>query len=181
MKKLIPVALMLMLIGVVFSGCKESSSLLDVTFEADYQSDLDVVVSPSTVKAGINGMFNSSTTIDPLSNSDLAEYANNIKSVEILEAYGTILEVSSNATILTADVNITASEMPNAEWLFTNVPVEVGTVVELTNADGQLIKLSNILNSKKTFTVTFTGETEEDNVTFTMRIYIRAKITANPL
>jgi len=73
MKKLIPVAFLLMLIGVVFSGCKESSSLLDVTFEADYQSDMDVVVSPSTLKIGVNGVFSSSTTIDPLSNSDLAK------------------------------------------------------------------------------------------------------------
>jgi hypothetical protein len=181
MKKLIPVALLLMLIGVVFSGCKESSSLLDVTFEADYQSDMDVVVSPSTLKIGVNGVFSSSTTIDPLSNSDLAKYANNIKSVEILEAKGTILEVSSNATILNADLNISAPDMDNAQWLFTNEPIEVGNVIELTNANGQLDKLSSILSSKKTFTIAFIGETDEDNVTFTMRVYIRAKVTANPL
>ena len=171
----------LVVTGLAFTGCEESQSLLDVTIEADYESDLDIVVSPSTLKAGINGVFSSSTTIDPLSNAQVAEYANNIKSVEIIEARGTITSVSKDAMMLVADMDISSNDLPHAAWLYNDVPIEVGSVIELTNENGQLDKLSDILNAKEVFTINLSGQTDEDDLTFTMSVFLKARITANPL
>lgn len=177
MKNLTRLFLVLMFTGIAFSGCKDA---LDVTFEADYTSNMDIVVSPSTQKA-TNGTFSSTTTIDPLSNSDVADYANNIQSIEIVEARGTITAVSTTATMQTANLEITSLEMPAASWNYTNEPIAVGSIFTLTNEDGQLDKLSDILSTKNVFTIHFTGQTDQDDITFTMQVYIRAMVTANPL
>jgi len=169
----------LVLSAMVFSGCNETKELLDVTFEADYTTDLPIVVTPSTLKA-TNGVFESSTTIDPMSNSDLATYANNIQSIEIIEATATILSVSTNA-VMSADVDITSGTLPAASWVFTDQPIQEGTVITLGNENGQLEKLSNILSAKNVFTVDVVGQTDVDDMTFTMSVTIRAFVTANPL
>ncbi|MFA5418810.1 MAG: hypothetical protein WC341_10160 [Bacteroidales bacterium] len=180
MKNLSRLFLLFLISGVMFSGCKEAKNLLDVTFQADYETDMDIAVSPD-LKAGINGTFSSSTTIDPLTDETFKKYADNIKSVEILEVTGKITLVSQNAVMQTADLNITASEMPNAQWLFTNEPIEVGNVISFTNENGQLDRLSNILNERKAFTLTFSGQTDSDDITYTMSFFIRAKVVANPI
>ena len=181
MKNLNRLLFVFMLTGMVFSGCKETKDLLDVTFQADYESDMDISVAPSTMKGGNNGTFSSSTTIDPLTNEEFQKYAEKIKSVEILEVTGTITSVNKNAVMLDADLNITADAMPNAQWLFTNEPIEVGNVISFTNENGQLDKLSAILNEKKAFTLTFSGQTDEDDVTYNISFYILAKVIPNPL
>jgi hypothetical protein len=177
MKNLSRLFLAFLITGILFSGCKDA---LDVTFMADYTSDLPIVVSPSTLKS-TNGTFSSVTTIDPLSNRDMADYANNIQSIEILEVTGTILSVDNNAVLQTGTLSLISAGLPTASWTETNQPVQAGTVYTLGNDDGQLEKLSNILNSKNVFTVEFSGTTDLDDVTFTMQVFIRAKVVANPL
>jgi hypothetical protein len=162
--------------GLVFTGCQDA---LDVTFEADYTTELPIVVTPSTLKA-TNGAFASSTTIDPMSNGNMSTYANNIQSVRIVEATATILSVSTEA-VMSAELDVTSGTLPAASWVFTDEQIVEGAVIELSNENGQLDKISDILSAKNVFTVDVVGQTDQDDITFTISVTIRAFVTANPL
>lgn len=181
MRNLPRLVIVIMLATLAFSGCQETKNLLDITFQADYESEMNIVVSPSTTKAGINGTFSSFVTIDPFSDSTYQTYANTIQSVEIIEASATIDSVSINAVMLNATLTISAEGLPSAEWLYLNEPIIVGNTIIFGNENGQLDKLSAILNDRKVLTLTFSGETDEDDVVYTMQFYILAQIVANPI
>ncbi len=181
MKNLSRLLFVFMLSSMVFPACNATKDLLDVTFRADYEADMDIVVTPDAIKAGINGVFSESATIDPLSNDKFAEYADKIKSITIEEATGTITWINKNAVLITADLNITATDMPSAHWVFTNEPLVQGSVFSLTNEAGQLDKLKDILNAQKVFTVTFSGQTDEDDLSLTFHTLYGTLVVANPL
>ena len=140
---------------------------------------MPIVVTPSTLKA-TNGVFASSTIIDPMSNGNMSTYANNIQSVRIVEATATILSVSSEA-VMSADLDVTSGTLPAASWVFTDEPILEGAVIELSNENGQLDRLSDIISAKNVFTVDVVGQSDQDDITFTISVTIRAFVTANPL
>ena len=66
-----------------------------------------------------------------------------------------------------------------ASWSISNFEVVNGKTISLDTAEGQFATLNQILNSKSAFTAKIEGTVDDDNVTFTIHILIKADIVAN--
>ncbi len=165
-----------LLTGLIFSGCKKAEEALDVTFDATYKADINIDV-PAAVR---NASFNESVTIDPASDPDVSKYWDKIKKFEIQAITGEITSISKEVTLVSATLSI-FNDTRNAQWTFNNVPLTVGTTLTLDNSSGQWDKVAQILKDKKVFTISVNGEVSEGDVSFTILVTIKTKVTASPL
>jgi len=173
MKNLKYLLMLILFTGVVFPGCKKA---LDVKFNATYHTDLNVDVS-----AGLrNVSFNESSTIDPASDPNFSKYFDKIKEIEVQDIKVEITSITKNVNLVTGTLSI-YNESRSAAWNMNDIPLEVGTVITLDNSSGGWSTVSQILKDKQTFTVHVEGEVDEGDVSFTMKVTITTKVTANPL
>jgi len=162
--------------GVVFSGCKKAKEVFDVEFDSSYNADLNVVVPPGPR----NASFYESTLIDPFSDPDVKKYANKLKKFEVTELKARVINLSKEVNMVSCYISIYSDDR-SANWNFDNLPLTDGTEILLDNSGGQWDDVSAIMMEKKAFTIKVEGTVEDDDVSFTMRIFIKAKVTANPL
>ncbi len=181
MKKATQLLIGLGIAGAVLTGCKEAKEILNIKFNADYQTEFDIVVPPSKgANIEINGVFEVNETIDPASNPNFELYINKIQEISINEVQGEVLSISKNLLLETAVISVT-NENHIAKWEFTNEPVTVGTILTLDNNTGQWDAIENILLDKKVLTVSITGKVDVDNVDFEVRFSFKSEVIANPL
>ncbi|KAF0128972.1 MAG: hypothetical protein FD155_2797 [Bacteroidetes bacterium] len=180
MKTLLKLSFILLLIGFGNTGCEKIKSLADVTFDANYESTIDVDVVPSALKA-TNGTFFETVTIDPLSNSDMATYANLIKDIDVVEVSAEVISLSTPVQLISATLNASSTGFTDASWSFANETLTVGKVLTLSNDAGQFDNLQKILTSKNVFTVTLQGQTDVNEATFSLLMTFKTRVTANPL
>jgi len=170
----------LLLTSFILISCNKVKSLADVTFDTTFTADLDCIVTPVSARE-INGTFSSSAVINPASDPAVIEYLDNIIGYEILSMTGTITSVSAeNVTLLNSTASVYNSSN-NANWQFTDVPLTVGATLIFGNENGQWNTVDQILMTGQEFTVSLEGETNEDDVSFTVQLAIETQITANPL
>ena len=176
----IKIVLFAVLATVLMMGaCKTVEDLNEVNFDADFKADLNCVVPPASLKSDINGAFSASETIDPLSDPDVEKYIEHIKSWNVASITAEIISVSKEgANLLNAEVKVFSDEY-KAVWNIPAIPVAVGQKTTLDNGNGQWDAVNNILGEKKVFTVSVNGATDEDDITFTVRVTIKTKVTAN--
>ena len=180
MKNLFKIVGVVFIASLILVSCNKVKSLADVKFDAKFTADLDCVVPPSSLRE-IDATFSQSEVIDPTSNPDVAEYIDNIVGYEINSITATITSVSvDNTNLLTGTASV-FNNSSNASWQFSNVSLVVGNSVTLGNENGQWNTVDQILMTGQPFTVMVSGETDEDNFTFTVQIVIDTEITANPL
>jgi hypothetical protein len=172
MKNKIKLMLMAIIAGIAFTSCEK----LDVDFDADYKTTLNINSQKSTA-----GSFSESATIDPLSNDDMAKYANKIKKIEVKEVIGVIKSINQPTVLETMQLSMTASGASPAVWTFSNVDLFTGASLSIDNSTGQFDNMQQILNKKEVFTVAAVGSTAGDNVQFSLEITIKTTVTANPL
>lgn len=180
MKQSIRTIFTLLLVVFSISGCEKIKELADVKFDANYESTINVDVTPSATKASY-GVFLETVTIDPLSNSDMATYAEKLKEIDVIEASAEVVSISTPIKLITASLSASGNNLPEALWTFTNETIAVGTILTLDNANGQFNNLKKILESKKEFTVTLMGQTDVNEATFALKIKFKTRVTANPL
>lgn len=171
----------LLAIALIISSCNQVDDLTDVSFNTEFKADLDCEVIPDTLRSGINGTFSAAATIDPLADSTVEKYIDKIKSWEIINLKGEILSVSKEgANLLSANIGVSNANHSTA-WQIGNTPLVVGQQITLDNANGQWDSVNQILAEKQIFTVVATGTTDEDDMSFVIRVTIKSKVTANPL
>lgn len=171
----------LLAIAFFIGSCNQVDDLTDITFNTEFTADLNCEVVPGTLKSGINGTFSASATIDPLADSTVEKYIDKIKSWEITNLKGEILSVSKEgANLLSAQIGVSNANH-SATWQIGSTPLVVGQEIVLDNANGQWDSVNQILAEKQIFTVVATGTTDEDDMSFVIRLTINSKVTANPL
>ncbi len=180
MRNLANLFLGLLFVSVVISGCKEAEEVFYVNFPADYQTEFDITVDATGGKVSTNGVFNVTETIDPTTNNDYQTYIDNIKEVDILEVSGEVLTIDKDVMLKSTILNISNGDF-EATWQFTDEPITEGTILVLDNNNGQWDAVGNIMLGKKAFTVTIDGETDQDDVTFTVLFSLKSYVTASPL
>jgi hypothetical protein len=169
-----------LLVGLTFSGCQKIKSLLDVHFDTQFSVDMNVNVPAASSLTKVNSTFNESATIDPNDDADVAKYGNLIKSFDISSASAVFSNVSKNVTLVSADLTITSGSQ-TATWHYENVQITNGTTFALDNDSGQWATVNAILGSLNPFTVSISGETDVDDVTYVVTVNVAATVTANPL
>jgi len=172
--------LLLAFIAVTSTGCDKAKDLLDVKFDADFKTNLDIDNQAETSR-NANGAFYAEATIDPKSNSDFAEYGSKIKDIEIKEVNATVTAINTETILETAVITVASGGMTNAIWNFTNETLTVGKKLTLDNANGQWDNVRAMLNAQNAFTVSMAGTADQDNVKYTLLIEIKTRVTANPL
>ncbi|PLX10759.1 MAG: hypothetical protein C0598_09765, partial [Marinilabiliales bacterium] len=81
----------------IVASCNTVKDALDVTFDTSFKTPFNINV-PAGTKAGVDGTFSESATIDPLADPDVAQYADNIKSFNVIEITGTITAINKDVT-----------------------------------------------------------------------------------
>jgi hypothetical protein len=180
MKNVFKLASIILLTSLVFVSCNKVKSLADVTFDTTFTADLDCVVPPASARE-IDGTFSSSAVINPASDPDVAQYLDNIIGYDILSMTGTITSISADNVTLSSSTASVYNASNNASWQFTDVPLTVGATLNFGNENGQWSTVDQILMTGQEFTVSLEGETNEDDVTFTVQLAIETQVTANPL
>ena len=171
----------LLAVALMISACKTVDDLTEVTFDVEFKADLNCEVPAGSFKSGIDGTFSASETIDPLSDPDVEEYIDEIKSWEVNGVTAEILSVSKEGVnLLNAELKV-FSDTHTAVWNMSNVPLVVGQTVTLDNGNGQWDTINSILGEKKVFTVSVNGATDKDDVTFVIQVIIQSSVTANLL
>jgi len=177
--KFTKIAMTLIFASMIVASCNTVKDALDVTFDTSFKTPFNINV-PAGTKAGVDGTFSESATIDPLADPDVAQYADNIKSFNVIEITGTITAINKDVTLNNMVVSV-VSGTKTASWTFTNEQMIQGSTLILTNDNGQWDTVNSILNDLTEFTATVTGETSEDDVQFTYQLEIKVRVTANPL
>lgn len=180
MKTLTKILFLLAFVALVTPGCEKAKDLLDVKFKADFKTDLNVDIPAGTLRS-LNASFYEEATIDPNSNSDFAQYANNIKDIQINGVTAKVLAINKNVTLTSTNLTVSSTGLNSGVWTYSNLPITVGTELTLGNENGQWDNVQAILNSQNVFTVVLSGEADQDDVQFTLEVTISTTITANPI
>jgi hypothetical protein len=93
---------------------------------------------------------------------------------------GTLSELSTDVTLANATL-LVATDSNSAEWNFTNLVLTNGTVITFDDTTSQWARINDILDEQKTITVTFSGTSNQTNVTFTLTVNLATKVTARIL
>lgn len=172
--------LLIALVSMSLVSCNKIKEALVVEFDAVFKTDLNALVGPGTLKA-TDGTFNVSSTIDPLSNPDMATYSELIQEINITEITGEITSITQPTTLETATFTMSSAGYSDASWSFSDVALNQGTTLTLDNANGQFDNMQTILESGNEFTVELNGTTTDDDLEFTMEITITTTVKASPL
>ena len=82
-----------------------------------------------------------------------------------------------NVTVTTAYLLIKNFQY-QAQWDFENELLTTGKIITLGNENGQWDTVSDILKDGQEFTILITGEADFSGVTFTIKVDIETKVTA---
>jgi len=171
----------LLAVSLIVGACNKVKDLADVTFDAEFKVDLNCEVPPGSLKSGIDGAFAASMTIDPLSDPTVEKYIDKIKNWEVTGLTGEILSVSKEGVnLLGADLEVFSANHSTV-WHIPATALVVGQKITLDNGNGQWDTIDTILGENKVFTVSVNGTTDQDDVTFVIRVIIKTRVTANPL
>jgi hypothetical protein len=176
MKKLNHLIFGLLTLSLIYAGCNKIEEATDVAFNASYDANLNATVNAPDLKAA----FIAEDEIDPLENSNVSQYIDKIKDVEIQNLTATITSIDKDVILLSGDLEI-FTDANKANWYMENVPLTSGAQIDLGNENGAWDTVRAIFGEKKAFTVKLKGSTDKGQVAFTMMVTIDTKMTANPL
>jgi hypothetical protein len=178
MKKLINFLSVVILTSFTMISCDKVKDLNTIDFDADFSANLDCVTAGNKSTLLVP-TFGASAVINPTEDPNVNIYLNNIKGYEIQAIHATITSMSQeNVTITTAYLLI-KNFQHEAEWNFQNELLTTGKTITLGNENGQWDTVSDILKDGQELTVLITGESDFSGVTFTIKVDIETKVTAN--
>ena len=182
MKKLLKTAFPLVILAFLVS-CDSIESLFDVDFETTLSGTLNIDVQDPAKKAADAFPFQASATIDPLSDDEIAEYADKIVNVDADSVLVEVVSVNKEGVVFLAGTSITISNETNtATWtITTDWPIVAGTTVTLDDVGGIYDAVSDIMSELEVFTVSAEGTCTETGVVVVLRIDIDTTVTGNPL
>jgi len=177
MKKTLIILFAIMTTSFFLTSCEKVKDLNTVDFDATFSGDLDCLT--AGVKSNLLvPTFGASAVIEPTSDPNVNIYLNKIQEYEIESIKATITSMSQeNVTVTTAYLLI-KNFQHEAQWNFQNELLTTGKTITLGNEIGQWDTVSNILADGQEFTILITGEADFSGITFTIKVDIETKVTA---
>ena len=175
---------LLILLTAGFSSCEMVKGWFEVDFETTLNGDLDIDIQESAKKSTNDDTpFNSSATVDPFDDEEIAEYQDNITNIEITGIIAEVLSVNKTSVIFRSGTTISVSgDGKTASWKMGNDwTIIKGTELNLEDVGGTYDLVKEILDTFGEFEVSAQGVCSESGVSITLRIGIHTLITANPL
>lgn len=178
MKKLFIILTVMMVASIFLTNCDKVKDLNTVDFDAAFSDDLDCAT--AGVKSSLLvPTFGASVVIEPTSDPNINIYLNNIKKYEIESVKATITSMSQENVTVTTAYLLVKNFQYQAQWDFQNELLTTGKIITLGNENGQWDTVSDILMDGQEFTILITGEADLSGVTFTIKVDIETKVTAN--
>jgi hypothetical protein len=161
-----------------------SCELLNVDFDTEMDSDLNINVQDSGNKSSLSGYsYTASSTLDPLSDEEVRKYKDKIEDYKVKSLTATVISVSQPNVKLMAGTFFEISDSEdNVRWTMdSDFSVEPGAGYTLGNTDGEWETVRKILSRNSVFTIASEGEASTNNITIVFEVSIGATVTANPL
>ncbi len=177
-KILMPVA-----ITVFFTSCESIKGVFDVEVETTLSGDLDIDVQEAAMKSAADFYFESTTTIDPMSDEQIEKYADNIEQIRADHIAATVISANLEGIIFRKGMTISMeNEDASVTWTTGNEYEIVPDLELILPDDGGLYNaVTDILTSKKEITVSCTGYCNKTGVKVKLRTFIETTVIANPL
>jgi len=177
MKKILAIFLLVIATSFFLTSCEKVKDLNTIDFDANFSENLECVT--AGVKSNLLvPTFGASAVIEPTSDPNVNIYLNKIKEYEIESVKATITSMSQeNVTVTTAYLLIKNFQY-QAQWDFQDELLTTGKIITLGNENGQWDTVSDILKDGQELTILITGEADFSGVTFTIKVDIETKVTA---
>jgi len=182
MRTLLKVSIMLMLVAGIFS-CEKIKSIFDVEIDTTLSGNLDIDIQESAKKSAAGYDFESSATINPLDDEDIAEYTDKIKEFQVNGVEVEVIYVNKGDVVFESGTAFYISDMSNTiTWTLSgDWDVMEGTTLSLEDMGDVYQAVADILDKKETFTVGAVGTCSQTDVYITLKMGIDTKVIANPL
>ena len=176
----------LIIVGACFSSCEKLAEELQDSMKATIYTELNAafMALPDAEKNMMeSASFNDTTVIDINRNEDLADYLENIESIEVYKITVQIDSVSSDNLVLE---NATFSIIDNTtEEKFefstpTNLPIVANTEYILPEGYPGWDLVNQIIGSMHSATATAVGTINNEDFSVGMKVIIYVRVTANP-
>ena len=169
------------LLGMLVTGIA-SCSLLDVERDVELSATLNLDSVEQTMKSTNAGGFTAAELVDPSTNEVVDEYADLVENYDVSEIVAVVRSVSEAGVVFLAGSTFSIYQgNKTASWsMGSDFPAEVGDIFEMTNLGNAYGMVADILLTAQPFYVAAVGETNVGDVTITMEVTIRSRLTANP-
>ena len=169
------------LLGMLVTGIA-SCSLLDIERDVELSATLNLDSVEQTMKSTNAGGFTAAELVDPSTNEVVDEYADLVENYDVSEIVAVVRSVSEEGVVFLAGSTFSIYQGNKTEsWsMGSDYPAEVGNIFEMTNLGDAYGMVADILLTGQPFYVAAVGQTNEGDVTITMEVTIRSRLTANP-
>lgn len=174
----------------IFTSCEKVAEEVQGALEVTVNTDLEVpfTVVPDAAKSVNSTTFTINETLDPSSNSDIADNLSKIKSIEVTKITVIITSVSPTTSVLeSSDFSLTQNVEGGSSFSFSspaNTPLIAGSKFEVgTGTPGwenvnQII--SSMITSSTTASITGNGSINQDDFSIGFIYAVSVKIVVKP-
>ncbi len=183
MKKILSTLLILLFMGVSFTGCEKIKSLADHEFDVELSGYLDLVVQAEGQLKSLDvaGHIDEEVSISPKSNPDVYEYWNEIKRFAINSCKLVCDNDGGLAGTELRNIVVTVDGVETAVFKINSWTIEYGATYNLTDSDSNYAKLVKMLDAGEPFDVRFEADCDVVGAHFGIEFLEDVHVTANPL
>jgi len=180
MEKISRVILTTLVVFFFLSSCDKIKDATTFDIEPTFTTMLECKV-PAILHVTNTAVYSGSTVIEPKSDSKVNIYLNSIQGYEIKSVTATVTSLSrNNITLISGDL-ILKNFNREIKWALKNELMTVGKTLTLTNDKDQLTQLSQSLKDGQEIGVISTGVADFSDISFTIKLEIKAKASVKLL
>ncbi len=156
-------------------SCQKIKDSLTVDVPVEFEVDLDVTTG-SDLKSN-PGVFFAEDTFDPAGSEELEEYLEKIQGYTLTGMQGTVEGLTEQVTLITAQLSV-SNGTETVQWTFSDLTINNGSVLSLTNDNGQWTTISEMLSEMQVITVSFGGLADKPGVVWSLICHFEALVKA---
>ena len=157
--------IIILLASVLVTSCDKIEDAKEFEFDATFEGYMDVYVPPE--KGAVP--FDAWASVDVTTHQQFMDNLDRIEELNITSLTGTVDTITKDITLNWAILKAYSGD-DTAKWEFYSLPITIGTVLTLGNADGQWNTINNIVLSGNGYTVELHGEASEGDVYWSLLI-----------
>lgn len=188
MKTTLSTLLILLFLGVSFTGCEQIKDLADQKIDVEFEEDIVVTIpAEGKLKSLVNPLlipFNGSVSINIMDNPDIYNHSEEIEDWEVTGVRLTVKDPGA-AEVVVSDVTVTVhSDYYEGDAIFVvdgTWALISGEYRDFPNSNNNFSILENILDSYLPFTVYIDGESNKGGFNITWTYLQEVEVTVNPL
>lgn len=171
---------LLLIPALIFSlgSCQKIKDSLTVDVPVEFYVDLEITTGSDLKSSG--GAFLATETFDPAGSDDLEEYLDKIQGYTLTGMQGTVEGLTEQVTLITAQLSVSNSTK-TVQWSFSDLTINNGSMLSLTNDNGQWTTISEMLSEMQVITVSFGGLADKPGVVWSLICHFEALVKAGIL